>query len=552
MSVELIGSDGQTVAVGDNPSGVLDIGYAPGTGLLTPVPGEPGQQGPPGPGIELTGAVATYADLPADLGPDQAGTAYMVQDNGKLYVWSGTAWPAEDAGADFRGEKGDTGRGITDIDIADNDLEFVMSDNTRDTVTVPALADAADAAHAAADSAGTAADSATAAAGSASTAETAATHAATDAATAHTAEQAAQQAATTATAAEHNAKSHAAGAANSATTATTAATDARDHAEAADSAATTATTAATDAGQSAATATTSATNADTSAGAAADSATAAAGSAQEAADVVAAGTPEATATTRGGITLPGTNPGVLGGSWDRPTVAGFADKADLIDGRIPSAQLPAFATVETYVVDTEAQRLALNCEQGDKAIQLLNPGRGTYILRGSDPSIADDWALMIPPDAPVSSVNGYTGLVTLAKGDLGLDAVDNTADADKPISTATADALASKSDTGHYHDAADITTGTVAAARLPIGTTAGTVAAGTDARLANERTPVDGSVTNTKIAADAGIDLAKLAAGHVRGTAGGFPMTLTVWVGTEAQYNDIGTKDETTIYIRTS
>lgn len=35
----------------------------------------------------------------------------------------------------------------------------------------------------------------------------------------------------------------------------------------------------------------------------------------------------------------------------------------------------------------------------------------------------------------------------------------------------------------HVHDGADITTGTIAAARLPVGTTAGTVAAGNDTRL---------------------------------------------------------------------
>lgn len=38
----------------------------------------------------------------------------------------------------------------------------------------------------------------------------------------------------------------------------------------------------------------------------------------------------------------------------------------------------------------------------------------------------------------VSSVNGYTGAVTLAKADIGLANVDNTADANKPVSTAQA------------------------------------------------------------------------------------------------------------------
>ena len=46
--------------------------------------------------------------------------------------------------------------------------------------------------------------------------------------------------------------------------------------------------------------------------------------------------------------------------------------------------------------------------------------------------------------APVQSVASKTGAVTLVKGDVGLGNVDNTADADKPISTATQTALNAK------------------------------------------------------------------------------------------------------------
>lgn len=49
--------------------------------------------------------------------------------------------------------------------------------------------------------------------------------------------------------------------------------------------------------------------------------------------------------------------------------------------------------------------------------------------------------------APVQSVASKTGAVTLVKGDVGLGNVDNTADADKPISTATQTALNAKQDT---------------------------------------------------------------------------------------------------------
>ena len=47
----------------------------------------------------------------------------------------------------------------------------------------------------------------------------------------------------------------------------------------------------------------------------------------------------------------------------------------------------------------------------------------------------------------VDSVAGKTGVVTLNKDDVGLNQVNNTSDVDKPISTATANALALKTDT---------------------------------------------------------------------------------------------------------
>ena len=49
-----------------------------------------------------------------------------------------------------------------------------------------------------------------------------------------------------------------------------------------------------------------------------------------------------------------------------------------------------------------------------------------------------------PPPYPVTSVNGQTGAVTLAKGDVGLGNVDNTSDANKPIGNATQVALNNK------------------------------------------------------------------------------------------------------------
>lgn len=59
--------------------------------------------------------------------------------------------------------------------------------------------------------------------------------------------------------------------------------------------------------------------------------------------------------------------------------------------------------------------------------------------------------------APVQSVAGRTGAVTLAKADVGLSNVDNTSDASKPVSSATQTALDGKANTSHSHAIADTT-----------------------------------------------------------------------------------------------
>ena len=73
------------------------------------VQGIQGPKGDPGAGLVITGSVDTYAELPNDLGPEDAGHAYFVQADGKLYVWTGTAWPADGDGSQFEGPQGPQG-----------------------------------------------------------------------------------------------------------------------------------------------------------------------------------------------------------------------------------------------------------------------------------------------------------------------------------------------------------------------------------------------------------------------------------------------------------
>lgn len=62
-----------------------------------------------------------------------------------------------------------------------------------------------------------------------------------------------------------------------------------------------------------------------------------------------------------------------------------------------------------------------------------------------------------PQTAPVISVAGKTGTVTLDKSDVGLTNADNTSDINKPLSTATQSALSGKANTIHTHAISDVT-----------------------------------------------------------------------------------------------
>lgn len=169
--------------------------------------------------------------------------------------------------------------------------------------------------------------------------------------------------------------------------------------------------------------------------------------------------------------------------------------------------------------------------------------------------------------APVQSVAGRNGVVVLVKADVGLGNVDNTTDAGKPISSATATALGSKADlvsgvvpstqlpaprviqfvdfahlpapgqpstlyltedignlywwNGTGYDLLISGSGTLSNTdELPEGTTnlyfttARAAAAApvqtTDSRLTNQRTPVDNTVSTAKLV-DEAVTLAKLA-----------------------------------------
>jgi len=134
----------------------------------------------------------------------------------------------------------------------------------------------------------------------------------------------------------------------------------------------------------------------------------------------------------------------------------LAAKADLVGGKIPTTQLPSLAITEYLgTASSNAAMLALAGQRGDFVTRTDTttmgdglPATGDWILTADNPASLSSWHRLVGPSGTsggVTSVAGKTGpAVTLAKGDVGLDAVDNTSDLTKPISNLAAAALGVK------------------------------------------------------------------------------------------------------------
>jgi hypothetical protein len=120
-------------------------------------------------------------------------------------------------------------------------------------------------------------------------------------------------------------------------------------------------------------------------------------------------------------------------------------------------------------IDVEVTNAGATGPEGPVGPAAVSADDGNVAVLGSDDLI------FVPESGgggAVDSVAGKTGVVVLEKADVGLGNVDNTADADKPVSTATATALAGKSATGHTHTASNVTDFNAAAdARVVAGIT---------------------------------------------------------------------------------
>ena len=95
----------------------------------------------------------------------------------------------------------------------------------------------------------------------------------------------------------------------------------------------------------------------------------------------------------------------------------LADKADLVGGVVPTAQIPAIAITE-YLgsVASQATMLALVGDRGDWCLR--SDLGTTWVLSSDDSTLLASWTQLLYPTAPVISVASRTGAVTLSNTDI--------------------------------------------------------------------------------------------------------------------------------------
>ena len=165
--------------------------------------------------------------------------------------------------------------------------------------------------------------------------------------------------------------------------------------------------------------------------------------------------------------------------------AALNGKADLVNGLVPSSQLPSF--VDDVIEGANLAAFPATGESG-KIYVALDTGKtyrwsgSTYVEISASPGSTDAvsegatnlyyTSQRAAADAPVQSVAGKTGAVTLVKGDVGLQNVDNTSDLNKPISSATQAALDGKVGTGdsRLSDSREWSADTISQAEAEAGT----------------------------------------------------------------------------------
>lgn len=123
-----------------------------------------------------------------------------------------------------------------------------------------------------------------------------------------------------------------------------------------------------------------------------------------------------TVDAKGNVTA-GSNPTTLSGYGITDAVPssqkGAANGVATLDsgGKVPIAQIPATAIVDTFVVSTQTAMLALTAEIGDVAVR--TDLKKSFILRVAGASTLANWQELLTPTDAVQSVDGMTGTVVI-------------------------------------------------------------------------------------------------------------------------------------------
>lgn len=222
--------------------------------------------------------------------------------------------------------------------------------------------------------------------------------------------------------------------------------------------------------------------------AASGSAAAAAASAEEAADVVGAGVPNATAVVKGGVLLPGGAPGELGGTWDHPTVTGWADKSD-VGHNHPTSAITGLDTA------LSARELTANRGAANGYAPLDNNSK---VPAANLPSYVDD--VLEYANLAAFPATGETGKIYTDQATGKIHRWSGSAYVEISPSPGSTDSVTEGSTNKYYTDARVTTR-----VQAMFGTASGTVAQGNDSRFTDARTPTAaGQVFDIAFVAQAG------------------------------------------------
>ena len=163
-------------------------------------------------------------------------------------------------------------------------------------------------------------------------------------------------------------------------------------------------------------------------------------------------------------------------------------------GKLSDTVIPDLA-ISDYLgaVADETAMLALTGQKGDWCSR-TDDGK-VYVISGSNPAVIGSWTALSYPTAPVLSVNGKTGSVSLTKSDVDLGNVDNTSDATKNSAAVT---LTNKTISGSSNTLSNIGNSSLTNSSITFGSTAvslgGTVSALNGVSLGGT-TPAAGAFT---------------------------------------------------------